>query len=140
MVAPSGTNVIKKFPKFSNFCNKLDCMLLASCSSLVKSSKVRQRTPQSVASLRCSTVRLAPGLAHKHKTMVERLARVEHSSLLRTLVESFFNIGPDRAGENISDSFSFQLHQIRNISIRIPGLDYKTFLSYNFVHFTSFLV
>jgi hypothetical protein len=36
--------------------------------------------------LRCSIVGLAPGLAHKHKTRLERLAMDKHSTLLRTLV------------------------------------------------------
>jgi hypothetical protein len=45
-----------------------------------------------------STLGEAPGLAHKQKTKLERLARYKHSSLLRKFVtygrKKFYNIGP----------------------------------------------
>ncbi len=48
--------------------------------------------------LRCSSLEKAPGLAHKHQTKLERLAKNKHSSLLRKFVnyeeKKFYNIGP----------------------------------------------
>jgi len=46
----------------------------------------KARAYLSVAPLRCSTLWKAPGLIHKHFTMLERLARDKHASLLRKSV------------------------------------------------------
>ncbi len=44
-----------------------------------------------------ATSRIGTGLTHKHKTRMEKFARDEHSSLLRTFVnyrhKKFYNIG-----------------------------------------------
>ena len=58
----------------------------------------KARTYPIEAPFRCSTLRLAPGLALKQKPRLERLARGKHSSLLRKYVnygrKKFYNIGP----------------------------------------------
>ncbi len=67
-------------------------------SSLMFADKVR-RVPE-----RCSIV-IASGLAHKHKTKLEKLARDKHSGSIRIFVnygvKSFVTLGPDC--NNISD-------------------------------------
>ncbi len=46
----------------------------------------KARAYPSEAPFRCSTLGYAPGLTHKHKTRLGRLARDKHSSLLRKSV------------------------------------------------------
>ncbi len=52
--------------------------------------------PSSVKHLRCSAIQEVPGLRNKHQTRLERLARSEHSRLLRTFVnfdhKNFYNL------------------------------------------------
>ncbi len=64
--------------------------------SLVFAGKAE--TYPSDAPLKCSTLGSAPGLTHKYKTRLERLARDKHSSLLRKSVnygsKKFYSTGP----------------------------------------------
>ncbi len=56
------------------------------------------RAYTSEALFRCSALGLAPGLTHKHWTILEKPARDKHSSLLRAFVnyglKKFYNTGP----------------------------------------------
>jgi hypothetical protein len=79
--------------KLQIFNNKLECLLLASLSSLVYCFRVRPGAyPE-----RCFTW-VGSCLTCKHYTILERLARDKHSSLFRKFAtygcKKFCNIGP----------------------------------------------
>ncbi len=61
-------------------------------------------------SFRCSTLGEAPALTAKHWTWLERLARDNHSSLLRKSVnysrKKFYSIGPPGGGRRSHSAFS----------------------------------
>ncbi len=58
----------------------------------------KARAYPSEAPFRCCILGYAPGLTHKHKTKLERLARDKHSRLLRNSVnydsKKFYSTGP----------------------------------------------
>jgi hypothetical protein len=81
-----------------NFRNKLECLLLASLfpTSLLFVGKARSQ-PFSVEPERCFTW-VGSCLTHKHYTILEKLARTQHSSLVQKFTiydrKKFYNIGP----------------------------------------------
>ncbi len=68
------------------FRNKLQCLSLASLSSLVQCLWVRPGAYPSEAPFRYSSLGQAPGLAPKYQNRLERFASDKHSSLLRKSV------------------------------------------------------
>jgi len=54
---------------------------------------------------RCTTLRWAPGLAHKHVTRLERLARDKHFSLLGTFVNYGLKFITFTPGRNVARFF-----------------------------------
>ncbi len=94
-----GPNVIGLFCLyFTNFLNKLECLSLASLSSLTQCLLVRQGTYLSKAPSKCSIIGQALSINLKQKTKLERPVRNKHSSLLRKFrnhgQKKFYNIGP----------------------------------------------
>ncbi len=79
---------INCFTAFTDLCNKLDCLSLASLSSLVECLWVRPG----------ASYPRVEHLTRKHCTRLERLARDKHSSLLQkpliTAVKSFIVQAP----------------------------------------------
>ncbi len=62
--------------------NKLECLSLSGFFYLSLIVVGKPGVYPSEATFRCSTLRLAPGLAHKYQTRLERPAIDENSSLL----------------------------------------------------------
>ncbi len=74
------------YKKFTNICNKLECLMLASLYGLIWSFAVKAEAYLSEAPLCCSTLGYAPGLTLKHWIRLERLARNKHSRSVQTFI------------------------------------------------------
>jgi hypothetical protein len=74
---------------------------------------------------RCSTLGLAPGLAHIPYSMLERLSMDKHSSLLRKFLnhgqKKFYNIGPCLSVSEIFDVICCEISEEKGK--KIPLVD-----------------
>ncbi len=69
-----------------NFCSKLECISPVCLSSLVICLWAKAGAYPRVVYLKGASLRVGSRLTLKHHTILERLARDEHSSLLQTIV------------------------------------------------------
>ncbi len=101
--------------------NKLECLSLTSFFQPSLMFAGNDRAFPIEAPFRCSTLGQAPGLAHKHQTMLERLATDKHSSLLRIFVnygrKFFITLAPGLGQQQIvlkeSERISSNPHDIQ---------------------------
>ncbi len=116
-----GPNVIKLFcPYFRDFHYKLECLSLASFSSLVLCFQIGSK-PTSEASFRCCTLGQAPSFTHKHQTRLEMFVRDKCSSLLQKFVDysrkKFYRI--DKHSSLLRKSVNYRQNKFYRLA---PGL------------------
>ncbi len=94
-------------PYYTNLGNKLECLSLASLSSLAQYLQVRQGAYLSKAPSKCSIIGETLNIKIKYLTQLESTARDKHSSLLRKFVnygrKKFYNIGPEQPDQWLED-------------------------------------
>ncbi len=81
------------YSQLTNWPNKLECYITVGYKCLTGTNTLAYWIHLKVTQ-KWSVVNMHPGLIHKHCTRLERLARDQHSSLLRTFAKSFITCGP----------------------------------------------